>query len=166
MPETPAFLAERLKTEGAKTANFFTSLTDAQWQADIYTEGTTWSARNVLAHFVMAEKSFIRLFANVRGGGPGVPEDFNINTYNANQQEKAGELSPQELLEQFTTVRAKMVAWVEGLDPGDLKKHGRHPFLGMTTLAEMIKMIYLHNQTHLRDVRRSIGLSQPTTSSE
>jgi hypothetical protein len=35
-----------------------------------------------------------------------------------------------------------------------LEKTGRHPFLGVTTLREMIKMIYIHNQTHYRDLRR------------
>ncbi len=160
MPETPTFLAERLKAEGEKTVAFFASLTDAQWQSDVYTEGTTWNVRNLLAHFVMAEKSFVKLFANIREGGPGVPEGLDVDRYNARHQQETVALSPQELLEQFKIVRAAMIAWVAALSAADLEKCGRHPYLGVTTLAEMIKLTYRHNQTHLRDLRHTLSGGQ------
>lgn len=156
MPETPAFLAERLKTEGEKTAALFASLTDAQWQATVYTEGAAWSVRHVLAHFVMAEKSFIKLFARIRDGGPGVPEDFDLDRQNAKHQQEVEALSPQELLQQFKAVRAEMIAFVASLRADDLEIRGRHPFLGVTTLAEMIKLVYRHNQIHARDLRGAL----------
>lgn len=156
MPETAAFLAQRLTSEGQKTIAFFDSLSDVQWQSTIYTEGATWSIRNVLAHFVMAEKSFMELLSNIRDGGPGAPEGFDIDRHNAGQQREAATLSPQELLEQFKTTRAGMAAWVADLSAADLEKRGRHPFLGVITLAEMIKAVYLHNQVHTRDLRRAL----------
>lgn len=156
MPETPAFLAERLKTEGDKTAAFFASLTDSQWKSEVYTEGETWTIRNVLAHYVTAEKGFVKIFASIRAGGPGVSEDFDIDRYNASQQKKTQELTPAELLEQFIAVRAEMTFWVAALAEADLTKLGRHPFLGQTTLAKMIKMVYRHNQIHYRDLRKVI----------
>ena len=64
MPETPAFLAERLKTEGDKTAAFFAALTADQWKSKVYTEGETWTIRNVLAHYVTAEKGFVKIFSS------------------------------------------------------------------------------------------------------
>lgn len=158
MPETPSFLAERLKTEGEKTAAFFASLTTDQWKSTVYTEGSEWTVRNVLAHFVTAEKGLFRLFANIREGGPGASEDFDIDRYNARQQEKTKEFTPQELLEQFKAVRAEVSAWVAELSETDLEKRGRHPFLGVTTLAEMIKMVYRHNQIHYRDLRKVVAL--------
>jgi hypothetical protein len=158
--ETSAFLAGRLKTEGEKTAAFFASLTESQWQANVYAEGATWNVRSLLAHFVTVEKTFTELLANIRAGGPGAPEDFDINAYNAGQQQKTAVLSPQELLEQFKAARAKMVSWVATLNAADLEKRGRHPTLGMITLAEMIKAIYVHNQTHLRDLRRILSNDQ------
>ena len=87
MPETPAFLAERLKVEGEKMRAFFTALSDDQWQKVVYTEN------------------------------------------------------------------AEMTAYVISLSDADLQKAGRHAFLGITTLAEMIKMVYRHNQIHYRDLR-------------
>lgn len=157
MVETSAFLAERLKVEGAKTVAFFEALTDNQWLVMVYADGENWSIRNVLAHFVTSEQSFARLFANISAGGAGAPENFNIDRYNAAQQVQTREQSPQMLLAQFKFVRADMVAWVSALSANDLQKMGRHPFLGVTSLAEMIKMIYRHNQLHVRDLRQVLS---------
>jgi uncharacterized damage-inducible protein DinB len=149
-------LAEKLKTEGERMAQFFSSLTDDQWTNEVYTEGTTWSIRNVLSHFVTSERGLLKLFERVRTSGEGASEDFSIDRYNAVQQEKTKDLAPAELLEQYKQTRAESVAWVNGLKDEELEIQGRHPFLGETVIREMIKMLYIHNQLHYRDVKRTI----------
>lgn len=153
---TPAWLAERLKKEGDKVVEYFSALTDEQWQAEVYTEGDTWTIRNVLAHFVTSERGLLKLFKSIREGGLGAADDFSIDHYNARQQEKSKDLTPQELLEQFVDVRADMVKWAAGLSQEDLAKEGRHPYMGQVQLVEMLKMIYLHNQIHFRDFRKLV----------
>lgn len=153
---TPAWLAERLKKEGEKVVATFAALTDEQWRSNVYTEGDTWTIRDVLAHFVTSERGLLKLFKNIREGGLGASEDFSIDHYNARQQEKTKDLTPQELLEQFVEVRADTIKWVSALSEDDLAKEGRHPFLGQVQLVEMLKMIYLHNQIHFRDFRKLI----------
>ena len=153
MPEV-AELVQKLKSEGEKYAAIFADLTDEQWQKEVYTEGSVWTVRSILAHLVTAERGLAKLFANIRDGGPGASEDFDIDRYNASQQDKTRELTPQELLEQYRAVRAEMIAWVSSLDEADLDKTGRHPFMGHTTLREMIKLVYLHNQLHYRDLKK------------
>ena len=155
MSGTIVFLAERLAAEGEKMAAFFGSLTEDQWQSEVYTEETVWTIRNVLAHLVTAERAFVKLFEQIRLGGAGASEDFSIDRYNAAQQQRTKALSPSELLGQYVAVRAEMVSWVKGLEDADLEKVGRHPFLGVTNLHEMIKMVYRHNQIHYRDIRRA-----------
>jgi hypothetical protein len=155
MSET-AELAEKLKSEGEKFTAIFAGLVDDQWQAEVYTEGETWTLRNVLSHFVTSERGLVKLFERIRTTGEGAAEDFSIDRYNAAQQRKTRELSPQELLEQYKSVRAEAVAWVAGLQEAELEIKGRHPFLGMTTLREMIKMLYIHNQTHYRDMKKAL----------
>ena len=153
IPET-AVLAQKLKSEGDKFSAFFAGLTDDQWKREVYTEGSVWTIRSILAHLMTSERAFVKLFESIRQGGAGVSEDFVIDRYNARQQEKTSELTPAELLEQYKAVRAEMIAWVSGIADSDLEKTGRHPFLGVTTLHEMVKMVYIHNQTHYRDLRR------------
>lgn len=151
-----AELAEKLKAEGERMAQFFSELSDDQWSNEVYTEGATWSIRNVLSHFVTSERGLIKLFERIRASGEGASDDFSIDRYNAAQQEKTKDLSPAELLEQYKQVRAEAVAWVSGLKDEELDIKGRHPFLGETVIREMIKMLYLHNQLHYRDVKRAL----------
>lgn len=147
-------LADKLRSEGEKFYSLFAGLTDEQWQAEVYTEGETWTIRNVLSHFVTSERGLLKLFERIRQTGEGSSEDFSIDRYNAAQQQKTKDLTPQELLEDYKAIRSDSVAWTLSLDETDLEKQGRHPFLGMTTLREMIKMLYLHNQIHYRDMKK------------
>ncbi len=147
-------LAEKLKSEGEKFVTFFSDLNDDQWKIEVYTEGTMWTISNILSHFVTSERGLVKLFEQIRQGGPGSPEDFSIDRYNARQQEKTKDLTSVELLEQYKFVRANSIAWVSGLQDSELEIEGRHPFLLETTLREMIKMLYIHNQMHYRDLRK------------
>lgn len=149
-------LAEKLKSEGEKFAAIFAGLTAEQWQTEVYTEGTTWTIRNVLSHFVTSERGLIKLFEQIRQGGAGSSAEFSIDRYNASMQARTKTSTPQELLEQYKSVRAESIGWVLGLKESDLELTGRHPYLGPTVIREMIKMLYLHNQLHFRDMKRVI----------
>ena len=147
-------LADKLNSEGEKFISLFAGLNDEQWISEVYTEGETWTIRNVLSHFVTSERGLVKLFERIRQTGEGSSEDFSIDRYNAAQQQKTKDVSPQELLEQYKAIRADSIAWTLSLAESDLEKQGRHPFLGMTTIREMIKMLYIHNQLHYRDMKK------------
>lgn len=147
-------LAEKLKLEGEKIHGIFSAFTDGQWNSEVYTEGTTWTIRNVLSHLVTSERGLLKLFEKIRQGEDGASLDFSIDRYNASMQARTQELTPNELLEQYRSVRAESIAWTSGLAESDLELRGRHPFLGVTTIREMIKMLYIHNQTHYRDMKK------------
>jgi hypothetical protein len=153
MSETPSFLVSRLRAEGERAASYFAALTETQLAQVVYSEGAEWKVRDILAHFVSVEKSILELFEDIQAGGKGASEDFSIDRFNNNQVAKLTETSPTELLIQFKDARTAMCTWVSGLSETDLFKKGRHPFLGITTLGEMIKMVYRHNQIHLREMR-------------
>src|SRR5688572_28279383 len=149
-------LAEKLKVDGDRFVQFFSELTEDQWLAEVYTEGSTWSVRNVLAHFVTSERGLLKLFEQIRQGGAGSTDDFSIDRYNAAQQHKTRELNTAELFQQYKSVRADSIVWVSGLKDEELEIKGRHPFLGKTTIREMIKMLYVHNQIHYRDMKKTL----------
>jgi hypothetical protein len=150
----PVDLAAKLESEGEKFVSIFSDLTEDQWQTEVYTEGATWTIRNILSHFVTSERGLLKLFEKIRQGDAGSPDDFSIDRYNTAMQARTRELTPQQLLEQYKSIRAESVAWTSGLSEDDLQMRGRHPFLGITTLREMIKMLYIHNLNHYRDIKR------------
>ena len=145
-----------MKSEGDKFVSIFNGLTDDQWNQQVYTEGTTWTIRNVLSHFVTSERGLLKLFEQIRQGGTGAADDFSINRYNAAMQARTKEATPQELIEQYKEVRANAIQWVSGLTESDLEITGRHPYLGHTAIRDMIKMLYIHNLDHYRDVKKAL----------
>ena len=149
-------LAEKLKSEGEKIHAIFSTFEDDQWNVEVYTEGATWTIRNVLSHLVTSERGLIKLFEQIRLGGEGSSLDFSIDRYNASMQARNKDLTPFELLEQYQGIRANSVDWVSSLKDDELEIKGRHPFLGMTTIREMIKMLYIHNQIHYRDMKKAL----------
>lgn len=149
-------LAEKLRSEGDKFISIFSELTDSQWNQEVYTEGTTWTICNVLSHFVTSERGLLKLFERIRQGGEGASDDFSIDRYNATMQERTKDARPGELLEQFKEVRANAIAWVSGLNEAELEITGRHPFLGHSAIRDMIKMLYIHNLNHYRDMRKAL----------
>jgi hypothetical protein len=149
-------LAEKLRSEGEKIVTIFSGLTNDQWDEEIYTEGSTWTIRHVLSHFVTSERGLLKLFEQIRLGGAGAADDFSIDRYNAAMQERTKEATAEELLQQYRDVRVRAIAWVSALNEAELELKGRHPFLGMTTIREMIKMLYIHNLTHSRDMKKAM----------
>ena len=155
MPDTPEFIAERMQAEGAKTLAFFHTLTPRQWEASVYTEGALWTVRDVLAHFVAAESGITRLVEHILAGGDGAPEDFDLNAYNERKVNALRETTLEELFEQFSRYRQVSSSLVRGLSQEALEKIGRHPWLGIATLREIVKLMYRHNQIHQRDIRKA-----------
>ena len=149
-------LAEKLKSEGERFIGIFSGLSDNDWNERVYTEGSIWTIRNILSHFVTSERGLLKLFEKIRQGEDGTPDDFSIDRYNAAMQERTKEASPQELIEQYQEVRASAVQWVSGLRESELEISGRHPFLGQSALRDMIKMLYIHNLNHYRDMKKAL----------
>jgi hypothetical protein len=154
---TPSQLADRLKTEGEKTVVFFHALPAEKWDAQIYTDGEHWTIHQILTHITQAEDSVVRLVAHVVSGGGGSPEGFDLNAYNHKKvKEMEGQMT-ESLLEEFSRRRARTVAFVGNLTQADLEKVGRHAFLGVTTVAEMLQTMHLHTQLHRRDIRKMLN---------
>lgn len=157
MPESALHLAERLRVEGQKSFEFFSRLPEQAWDILIYTDGADWTLRQIVAHYASAEASFGQLIDHILAGGLGAAEDFDLNRFNRSQVAKLQQISRQELLDRFRASRDENIARVLLLQPGDLEREGRHPFLGLTNLTEIIKMIYRHNQIHQREIRQVLA---------
>ena len=155
--QTPESVAQRLEKEGAKNLEFFEDLTPEDWQLSLYADGACWTVHELFAHFVETEGSIAKLISAIVGGAVGVSEDFDIDRWNASMVAKLKHKTRDELLAEFKQLRAFTVEMVSGFQAGDLEKQGRHPFLGVTTVEEMLKLMYLHLQLHTRDVKRALG---------
>jgi len=151
-----AALAEKLRQEGKKTEAFFRQLPQDTWDLQLYADGAMWSIRQVLVHIFESEGSLLKLFRVIASGGAGVAKEFDIDEYNATAVAKIADRPVSEVIAEFVSHRQEMAAFAASLADEDLERRGRHPFLGEARLEEMLRLLYLHVNLHMRDIRKRL----------
>ena len=145
-------IIEKLTFEGNKISELFSSFSKNEWEILLYFDEMEWQVKDLLAQFISSVRSFLLLFENIRLHDQGAPEHFSIIEFNNLQVTQMKEIQVKELVELFRKTRDKTVNWVKVVNDSDLEKVGRHPAMGEAKIVDMVKMIYLHNQMHLRDL--------------
>jgi hypothetical protein len=158
--EKAARIASTLEREGRKTIEFFEGMSDDNWDVQVYSDGDAWTVHHLLAHFAEVEGSIPKLIQRILQGEPGVPEDFDIDRWNAHYTMDMAEHDRGYLLQEFAKRRAETVAMVQGLSDADLETSGRHPFLGASQVKDMLKLMYVHLQIHQRDIREALAAAK------
>ncbi|MFC1959960.1 DinB family protein [Chloroflexota bacterium] len=152
---------KRLANEGLKTLEFFRGLSPADWQVQIYTAGAGWTTQEILCHLLNAEQAFHHLLGDIMLGGSGAPENLPLDEFNEQQIQASSCTDPVQTLEAFSQARVTTLEIVRNMQPADLDRTGRHPFLGITTVDKMVQLIYRHVMLHQRDIRRTLEQGQP-----
>lgn len=155
------YLSRRLREEGEKTLGFFSTLPRDLWEIQVYTEGTRWRIRQVLAHFVSTERIYQHYLADVLEGGKGAPLDMDIDQFNEAEVARLGSQAVDDLLVSFREAREETLRLTGAMEEGDLLKTAVHPWFGERTLGWYLKLIYRHNNLHLQDIRRAIETGGP-----
>ena len=154
MAFSPEQLASRLTREGEKTVEFFSDLSEDTLTQELYADGQRWQVVQVLRHLVQAERAIHRLMISIVGGQAGTPEDFDLDAYNERKVSEIDDAALDALVPAFREARAATIAWVSERSPAELALQGRHPFLGLAPIEDMVKLLYRHTQLHQRDIRR------------
>lgn len=157
---TLARIRQRLEEEGEKVAAFFEELADAEWDQQVYTTGSGWQVRQLLAHFISAERAFEYFIRDVLKGGPGAPRDFDIDAFNESEVPEL-DATIAELIRAYRSTRSSTLRLVDEVGSADLARRGYHPWFGDSRLEDMLKLIYRHNIIHLRDIRRALSSGKP-----
>ena len=155
-PRVEALIA-RLEKGGNKTQEALGALAPEGWSAVVYREPHVWDVRDLLAHLLSAEQGLLRLAQDVAAGGAGAAESLDHNAFNAEEQQRLQDRSPQQLLPAVAAARRATLAWLRTLDDAQLDRMGRHPGLGRVTLETIILSMHGHQLLHLRDMHRAGG---------
>ena len=146
----------RLSIEGHKTTTFFTALTPADWEQPVYTTGSRWRVKQVLAHFISAERAYQYYIKDVLAGGSGAPSDLDINAFNDSEAPAISVAPKDELIALFSQVRQETLDLTASITDQDLYRMGFHPWFGEKELSWYLKLLYRHNLMHLQDVRKAL----------
>ena len=135
---------------------FFRSLSPDELGIQVYQDGAKWTVQQVLAHFVTIERTMQWLFKDILAGGPGSPEDFDVERFNRSQPKKLDGLDIDELIAQFKSVREDTISIIDTMSDADFDREGRHAFHGHGKLERFIRWTYEHVQIHLDDIHNTI----------
>ena len=145
-----------LKKNEAEIITLYKGLNSERLGKMVYPGDPGWTVQQVLAHFITIERSMHWLFKDILAGGPGSPEDFDVDRFNLTQPRKLDGQSLDELVAKFRSVRWDTIALVEGMAEKDLDREGRHAFHGHGKLERFIVWAYEHTRLHLDDVREKL----------
>jgi hypothetical protein len=114
----------------------------------------TWSAFEVVGHLIHAERTDwmprARLVLQF-----GATQPFQSFDRGGHLRESHGK-SLGQLLDEFARVRSENLAELRGLHlrQEELERRGRHPALGVVTLAQLLATWAAHDLTHLHQISR------------
>ena len=125
---------------------------------DIWVRGNegqdTWSAFDIVGHLIVGERTdWMPRLRIILESGEARP--FDPFDRVAQLKESQGK-SLEQLLDNFARLRAKNVAALQALNlgPEDFTRRGRHPRLGVVTLAQLLATWAAHDLTHLHQLSR------------
>jgi hypothetical protein len=160
MTEELEHIRRRLIDEGQKTADYFLGLSPQEWEQQIYQTGSKWTSREVLAHFISAERAYQKYLGQVLSGGKGAPEDMNIDDFNESEVPSIQGL-PSELVEIFKQVRIDTLRLTDTMQEGDLDRVATHPWFEDKDIRWYLKLLYRHNTMHRMDIGKVLRSGEP-----
>jgi hypothetical protein len=130
-------------------------LPDSLAQAN-YGEGT-WSPHEVVGHLIHGERTdwMPRVRLILQRGDAVAFEPFDRGGHAALCREK----TLGELLSLFASLREANLAELRGLSlsPADLARRGRHPALGLVTLAQLLATWVVHDLNHVAQICKALA---------
>jgi hypothetical protein len=117
----------------------------------------TWSPFDIVGHLIHGERTdwMPRARMILQFGESRAFEPFDRV---AQMRESQGK-SLEQLLGEFARVRSKSLDELRALNlqPKDLERRGRHPALGVVTLAQLLATWAVHDLTHLHQISRTMA---------
>jgi DinB family protein len=114
----------------------------------------TWSAFDIVGHLIVGERTdWMPRARIILEYGEARP--FNPFDRFAQVKESQGK-SLEQLLDEFARRRRENLTALQALNlqPPDLARRGRHPALGVVTLAQLLATWAVHDLTHLHQLSR------------
>jgi len=153
---------ETIKQRLTKTREEFRAavgeLTEEQWQTPAYSEeGADWRVLDILRHVTDSERGMTAMMAQLKAGGAGVPDDFDLTRWNRRVVTKLQDKTPAGLLDDMTHNRAALFAFIDSLADEDWARKGRHASGHIMTIEQICKLIAFHEREHLTEMQRALG---------
>lgn len=134
------------------------SLSEADLSRPVFSEGSTWTAKDLIGHVAYAEGGMLRTLRGSLAAEPTrLPPDFDLDRWNEGTVRRAREQSVAQLLARMEESRRECAALLDSLDDADLDRPTVHPSAGETTVGTVLSIIARHERGHAQDLRAAGG---------
>lgn len=131
---------------------------DDQWETQVYSDGLQWTVRQIVAHLADADKGHNRQVMAIAQGASIIPEDFDIERYNASVTRKIGDKTIAESRAQLQANREELLEWLSNLEEAKLDQTGRHASLKILSVEQILAWMPEHESLHARDIASVLGI--------
>jgi hypothetical protein len=129
---------------------------------DIWVRGNegkdTWSPLEIVGHLIFGERTdwMPRVQILLEHGEARPFDRFDRFAQSKMKESQDKSLETSQFLDEFARLRSENLTALQALNlqPEDLTRRGRHPALGVVTLAELLATWTVHDLTHLHQLSR------------
>jgi uncharacterized protein (TIGR03083 family) len=121
-----------------------------RWAASSPNEG--WLVRDLLAHLSTSETGFLSTLRRMASGQGGVPDDFDINRWNAGQVRRRGETSVADLRASLEEAHEQIVELLASLDDTALDQRGRMSIGQQGSTEDTFRLLASHKREHTAQI--------------
>ena len=115
-----------------------------------------WCAKEVLGHLIECEKRGFSGRIHVIMQTEASPQLEGWDQDAVARARKDCEREWPALYDEFSRLRTASVAQVAGLSPADLARRGRHPKVGVLTVADLLHEWVHHDRNHIRQMLANV----------
>ncbi len=137
-------------------------LQPGDWDKSVHSVEGGWTVKQLLLHVATAESGQIKTAQAIAAGQPTVPDDFDLDRYNARQIEKNKDKQPPEILFSLAESRQKLLAFLELVPDDALDKSGKHGRGDVITLEQLFRRIGDHEAEHAVEIQQAVQLTSST----
>ncbi len=152
----------RLKKDLLQTRDYTNAVLDQvddRWDTLVYSDGLKWSVRQLLHHLADADRGHNNQVMGIAQGRNIIPEDFDVERYNASITRKTSEKTVEESRASLEKSRQELLDWLNTLDETTLDKKGRHASLRIMSIENIVLFMAKHEQDHVNDIANTLEIN-------
>lgn len=126
------------------------------WEKVVQSSEGGWTVKQALLHIATSESGQTNTGKAIAADQPTVPDDFDLNRYNARQIQKNQDKQPPEILLGMAESRQKLLAVLEEVPEEALDKCGKHARGDVISLEQLFHRIGEHEAEHTAEIKRAL----------
>ncbi len=150
----------KLTQTSAEFETLLLSLSEEQLHTPVISEGNTWTPLDIVAHLLENERALSIHVHKIRQKKAPLPEDFDLETWNAGLTERAKPLPLSVLLEKMAETRSRTLEELDTLEEREFYIIGHHPLRGLISIEQYFETIVFHIIWHSDDIKKGLGLTE------